>query len=54
MFRQTEQASFKITLYNPDGSVKEVLQPFNSIVEAKIKLRELGEPFGAKIGLLDS
>lgn len=43
---------FKIVLVNQDGSVKNTLQPF-TLIQAKIELRKLGEPFGAKIELVE-
>lgn len=44
---------YKIELYKQDGTLQQTLQPFNTINEARMKLRELGEPWGAKILLLD-
>jgi len=48
-----EVLTYKIELYNPDGSVKKTLQPFDSVIEAKKKIRELGEPYGARIKLIE-
>ena len=57
MFRisgEDKDVKWKIELYQADGeTIKEVLQPF-TMVEAQKKLRELGEPFGAKIKHIDA
>lgn len=52
-----EHPGWKIELYNPDGSVKQTIldngKPFADVVQAKKKLREMGEPFGARIKHID-
>lgn len=49
-----QQPVYKIELYKQDGTLQQTLKPFNTIGEARMKLRELGEPWGAKILLLDA
>ena len=57
MFRVSgdeKDVQWKIELYEQDGqTLKQVLKPFASKVEAQKKLRELGEPYGARIKHLE-
>jgi len=47
-----KDVQYKIELYTTHGHVKEVLQPF-TLEQAKAKLREMGEPYGARIKHID-
>lgn len=55
MFRVSGPAGeFKVVVYNEDLSVKEVLQPFKSIVAAKAAIIKLSyKPFRATVLPLD-